>query len=368
MRPALLRKALIGLVAAFFLYIFAMDRVGLLGPDEPRYAAIGREMAWSGDWVTPRLWGSPWFEKPALLYWMTAVGFRLGLGDDVAPRAGVALVSIAFLAYFWRRMSIEFGELAGWYAAGILGTSAGWVALSQIGITDLPMSAALAAAMLTGMPLLEPGRVEWRRSAVVGALLGLAVLAKGLVPLVLALPLVIALLWRRRWVDIGVIGLAALVVAGPWYWLCYLQNGWPFIDDFFVRHHFRRFDSDLLQHEQPWWFYFPVVVGLLFPWWPLLIGAVRREVLGDQRLLFFIAWVGWGLLFFSASRNKLPAYVLPTLPALAGLMALGSAHGLGERVSRLLLTLSAVSLLLLPVVARVLPTAVLVGLGRSDWR
>src|SRR5947209_6742169 len=54
--------------ALYFLYFFGLSRTGLLGPDEPRYAAIGRAMARSGDWVTPRLWGDPWFEKPALLY------------------------------------------------------------------------------------------------------------------------------------------------------------------------------------------------------------------------------------------------------------------------------------------------------------
>src|SRR5271154_6064707 len=74
---------------------------GLLGPDEPRYAAIGRAMAATGDWITPRLWGQPWFEKPALLYWMTAAGFKLGLGPDMAPRFPVALASVAFLVYFF---------------------------------------------------------------------------------------------------------------------------------------------------------------------------------------------------------------------------------------------------------------------------
>ena len=55
-------------------YLHGLGDVGLLGPDEPRYAAIGRAMASSGDWVTPRLWGEAWFEKPPLLYWLTALG------------------------------------------------------------------------------------------------------------------------------------------------------------------------------------------------------------------------------------------------------------------------------------------------------
>jgi len=85
--------------ALFFLYFFGLTRAGLLGPDEPRYAAIGAAMAHSGDWVTPRLWGIPWFEKPALLYWMTATAFKAGLDEDLAPRLPVAILSAGFLIF-----------------------------------------------------------------------------------------------------------------------------------------------------------------------------------------------------------------------------------------------------------------------------
>ena len=85
----------------YFLYFFRLGGAGLVGPDEPRYAWIGRAMAQTGDWVTPRLWGQPWFEKPALLYWLTGAAFRLGLGPDLAPRLPVALVSVGFLCFYW---------------------------------------------------------------------------------------------------------------------------------------------------------------------------------------------------------------------------------------------------------------------------
>src|ERR1035438_2283376 len=90
-RPVAL-AAMIGLGCA--LYLADLTGMGLGSADEPRYAAIGRAMAQSGDWVTPRLWGQPWFEKPALLYWMTAAGFRTGLGPDLAPRLPVAILSV----------------------------------------------------------------------------------------------------------------------------------------------------------------------------------------------------------------------------------------------------------------------------------
>src|SRR5215470_1849698 len=110
-----LRKPHLWLFAAlliYFLYFFHLTAAGMLGPDEPRYAAIGREMARSGDWITPRLWGEPWFEKPALLYWMTGIGFRLGLGEDAAPRLPVAIVSAAFLVAFFYVLRRQVGERA----------------------------------------------------------------------------------------------------------------------------------------------------------------------------------------------------------------------------------------------------------------
>src|SRR5215469_6869815 len=91
----------LALPLAYFLYFFGLTAAGMIGPDEPRYASIGREMAHSGDWITPRLWGEPWFEKPALLYWIEGAAFRLGLNEDLAPRLPVALASVAFLIFFY---------------------------------------------------------------------------------------------------------------------------------------------------------------------------------------------------------------------------------------------------------------------------
>ena len=88
------------------LYLTSLTAMGMYSTDEPRYADIGRAMARTGDWITPHLWGQPWFEKPPLLYWMTAAGFRAGLGTDLAPRLPMALLSVAFLAFFWWRLRL----------------------------------------------------------------------------------------------------------------------------------------------------------------------------------------------------------------------------------------------------------------------
>ena len=104
---------------AYIVYLHGMDATGLFGPDEPRYAFISRAMAQSGDWITPRLWGSPWFEKPALLYWMGAAAFRLGVPADLAPRLPVALLAVGFLVFYWWILRREFSCRVAWMAVFI---------------------------------------------------------------------------------------------------------------------------------------------------------------------------------------------------------------------------------------------------------
>jgi 4-amino-4-deoxy-L-arabinose transferase-like glycosyltransferase len=347
---------------ACVLYLWGLGNIGLVSTDEPRYAAIGREMAQSGDWITPRLWGAPWFEKPALLYWMTGAGFRLGLSEELAPRLPVAICGAAFLAFFFWILRREFDQPAAWFATAVLGTSAGWLAYSHVAVTDLPMSAAFSAAMFLAMPWLQNG--DRRRLPLVAALLALAVLAKGLVPLVLALPLV----WMGRkhlidWFRPSVAG-TFLTIGLPWYVLCYVRNGWPFIEKLFWEQHFQRITSDALQHGQPFWYYLPVVAAAIFPWTPALILLFQRPLYKDVRLRFFLTWILFGLLFFSVAANKLPGYTLPLLPAMAALCGRGSA---GSRHLKWVLGAATALLALIPVVAAILPSALAGGITRADW-
>jgi len=272
---------------AYLVYFYDLSATGLLGPDEPRYASVARQMARSGDWITPRLWGAPWFEKPVLLYWLSGVGFRLGLSTELAPRLPGALIAVAFLAFYWWTLRREFTCRAAWLATLILGSSGMWVAYSQNAVTDLPLAATFSAAMLLAMPWVA--RRDTRQLPAAAALFGLAVLAKGLVPLALAAPL---LLGRhlRDWLRWRVL-LPFFLVALPWYALCYWRNGWTFIHEFFVVQHFSRVTSGALKHGQPVWFYLPILLAGLLPWTPLLGLIARRRVYRDRRRVFLAVWV-----------------------------------------------------------------------------
>jgi len=191
------------------------------------------------------------------------------------------------------------------------------------------------------------------------------------VPLVLALPLLMRgrprdlLRWR--------VATPFLIIALPWYVLCYLRNGRAFLDVFFWQQQFGRFTSPALQHSQPWWFYLPVILAGLLPWTPLVALLASRGNWREPRRAFLLVWVLFGLLFFSIAVNKLPGYVLPLLPAICALMGITLAElretGLAGAA---LISACALLLVLFPIAAHILPAAVASGLTRAlelplDW-
>ncbi len=358
------------LIAALaVLYFTQLGSVGFLGPDEPRYASIGREMARSGDWVTPRLDGKPWFEKPPLLYWTTAAGNWVGFSDEWAARLPIALIGFGFLLFFYRTLEREFSRKVALTATAILGTSAGWASLSFVAVTDLPLSAALNGAMLVALfgpkalGARSTGGRESRYTAqgyLAGFLLGLAVLAKAFVPLVLIVPVFLIARGKRLQMIF-----ACVLTAAPWHILAYMRNGPAFWDVYFWEHQVGRFWSNDLGHAQPFWFSGAVFIAGLFPWTPLVALIARPRSLDDERVRFLLVFLGLGLAFFSASTNKLPAYVLPLFPAMA--IVLGVALEKTKSAAWWLVS-CALLLGLVPMIAAVLPDALNDGLSSVAWR
>ncbi|MFL6353494.1 MAG: ArnT family glycosyltransferase [Bryobacteraceae bacterium] len=343
-------------VAISSLYLYHLDGVGLLGPDEPRYAAIGRAMAETGNLITPSLWGAPWFEKPPLLYWMVAAATATGLNPDRAARVPVALLSFAFLGLsfwlLWREFDVEVATLS----TALLATSAGWITYSGLCLTDLPLAVFFSLAVFLGLPLLrdqpELALIN-RRIFLIGVCVGLATLAKGLVPLALCLPFFWFLrrFWRRWWLAF----LSCAIVAAPWYVAVYVSNGNQFVEDFFWKHHVQRLYSASLQHVQPWYYYFPVLLAGLFPWTPLLGVFATRRAVWDERRRFLASAFCFGVLLFSISLNKLPGYLLPLFPAIFVLLASQFEGKSATRVDRLWLLLAALLVSSIPLLARLLP-------------
>ena len=317
---------LLGAVCYVF-FFNGLSIIGLLGPDEPRYAAVAREMYQSGDYVTPRLHGIPWFEKPALLYWLAAIGFRIfGVGEFAArlPSALAATVTVFFLYFVCRRL---WGRAIALWASLILASSAGYLAFSRAGSTDMVLTACLTLAFLSflmGYNNREKGRRWWFLAFYV--FIGFGVLAKGPVAIVLpALSLTCYLLLQGRFSEwrewYPAYALVTLAIAAPWYIAVTHANGFEFIQVFFINHNLERFSSTVHGHQHHFLFYVPDLMMLTFPWTFMLIPAFRRTLDRNDRLLFWFALVP--IIFFSMSGSKLPGYILPSVPPIAILCARG---------------------------------------------
>lgn len=316
-------------------FFYGLGRLPLIGPDEPRYAQVAREMVQTGDWITPRLAGIHWFEKPALTYWLAALGYKLFGVSEFAARCGVALLAsggVLLLYWFgWRVHSARFGYLS----AAALITCGLWPGFAR-GVTfDLPLSVSLELALLCFFLWEQQPEKLAKKNAlwwVFCFALGLAVLAKGLVGIVLPILIIslyLLLIGRLRIVlqpRLLVVGaLIFLAIAALWYTPMLWRHGREFIDEFFIAHHFQRYTSNKYKHPQPFYFFFLVTLAGSLPWSSFLLASFaqtwreRYKLLAEtERLrLFLWLWVLAPLVFFSLSGSKLPGYILPIFPALA---------------------------------------------------
>ncbi|HEY3137195.1 MAG TPA: glycosyltransferase family 39 protein [Blastocatellia bacterium] len=319
------------LAASAFTFFFGLGRLGFLGPDEPRYAEVAREMFVSGDYISTRLCGCLWFEKPALLYWLSAIGYRFfGVNELAArlPSAIAALMTVAFLYAALHRFG--FGRLAA-SASLVLATSGIFIAYAHVAVPDMILTAATTAALIAAfIATTATGRARTAYWSASFAFMGLGVLAKGLVGIVLVLAIlaVYFLMTRQlkqlRWRDLA-LGLAVFaVVAASWYAPVTIRHGWSFIEEFFIRHHLQRYTTNEFGHPQPIYFFLLVALAGAAPWTFFLIPAIARlrslrprDNARDSLLALAWIWAVVPLVFFSFSESKLPGYILPISPALA---------------------------------------------------
>jgi 4-amino-4-deoxy-L-arabinose transferase-like glycosyltransferase len=349
-------KLMTAVAAAFAIPICLfgnLGAMGLVGPDEPRYAWIARAMATSGDWVTPRLYGQPWFEKPILYYWLGTIGFRLNLPAEWAARlpsafaALAAAIAIAWLA--WKHYgSVDYiSNSPALLAPLIFSSSAAAVGFARAATPDMLFSACVtlgmagAACVLRRAGALRGNQIEHasvsRRDLMslllFGGSLGLAALAKGPAAIILAggaigIWALATGSWRAAFRLAHPLAIAAFcVVALPWYIICARRNP-DFIHAFIFQHNFERYLTPVFQHKQPFWFFGPMTLLALLPWTVLLIPAAqeglrlwREKSWRDSPGFFVACWAVFPVVFFSFSQSKLPGYILPAIPPLALLLA-----------------------------------------------
>ena len=328
-------RAKVILAAALFgvAWFVGLGYRDLFQTDEGRYAEIPREMLATGDWVTPRLDGLKYFEKPPLQYWITAATYAVAGESNATSRLWTALtgfLGILMTAFAARRL---FGAGAAWGAAALLGGSVYYAIMGHFNTLDMGVTFFMSASLFGFLLAMQAGEERVRRGwmYVAWAAAAFATLSKGLEAVVLpGAVFVLYVLITREWSrfkQLHVYGglLIYILIAAPWFLLVSLRNP-EFPQFFFIHEHFQRFLTTVHHRYAPWWYFIPILLFGLLCFLPQAArsaaGLFRQHEYKSEpgrfnAVLFLWLWCGFIFLFFSLSDSKLGSYILPIFPALA---------------------------------------------------
>ncbi len=340
-------------------------------PDEGRYTEIPRQMVVTDDYVTPRLNGVKYFEKPPFVYWLTSTSIKAFGVNEWALRFWPAFFALLGCLATYLYAQRFYSRNVGITSALVLGTNLLYYAHSRILILDMPLAALLSIALFSFHAAVfesQKQRKFWLLFLFFTCS-ALALLTKGLVGMII--PGTIILLWviwsrqtqalKSAFNPLGI--LLFLAIALPWHILA--SQATPEFFDFYIIHEqFERFFSTVHNRVQPFWIFVPVVILGLFPWVAFLIKAIKstiqnlkRDDDSDHTLKFLVAWIAFIFVFFSASNSKLIPYIVPIFPPLAILLGRVISHIWDHRSSEMLKTPTRIFLAFASLIAIAIPIA-----------
>lgn len=320
-------------VIAFFIYVLYNQHVPITDPVEANYALTAKEMVLSADWISPRIYGNVWFDKPVLFYWVTAAAFQLfGFSEWAARLAPAVFAAAGLVLLYWFVLKLTYKPIAV-FAVAILGTAFEYTVLAKLVITDMVFfffnCAALSFFYLGYIKMDNTKR--WYLGMY--SSMALAVLTKGPVGALLpGLVILLFLILRRNWTELrnlvtpaGIILFA--VIAMPWYAAMYSLHGNEFMNTFFGVHNYLR--ATVSEHPADNVSYYYLVVFLLsmLPWSALAVKALVQSFRAlrsssSPLLLFLILWVVTYFGFYSLMATKYLTYTFPLLFPIAILTAI----------------------------------------------
>ena len=342
------QKSWLSLALLWLLLLLLAALRPLAVPDEGRYGEVGRWMLQSGDWLTPRLNGIPFFHKPPYLYWLEAISLATFGVNELALRLVPALHAGLMLVGLYLSARAVGGEQVARRAALMLGTSLAFLLGGQYINHDMLVASWIGVAIWCFAFAFMAGdkpNPALARLGFVACALGL--LTKGLIGMALpGLVLLVWLIWTRQlrkllylpWISgLGLFALIAL----PWFVIA--QQKYPQLFDYmFIGQQFNRYTASSYNNPQPWWFYLASVLLLLFPWVFFALIPFRQSgksasqptaAVPLAKEWWTLCWI-WAvaiIVFFSMPHSKLIGYILPVMPPLALLAALGWQRGMVHR-------------------------------------
>ena len=330
------------MAATALLFLAGLGRLPLFGRDESLYAEAGREMLATGDWITPRVNGGPFFEKPPLYYWLAAMSYRLVGVSPFAARLPAALMAILTVGLTALVGANVWGRRAGLLTGLCLATSLQMATIGRMGIMDVPLTCFTVLALLC--------YARWQRRGQLGAAVGfsicaaLAVLVKGMAGTIALGIAAIAYVVRVvrgtarpvSWLSAARAMVAIVVLVGlalPWFASMGARHGEAFGTTLFIHEHLKRALHPMQGHGGPLIYYLVVIAVTFFPWVMFLPAAmISAHHDTDETKRFWgglsIIWIAYVLVLFSFVRTKLPGYVTPLFPPMALLVGAELDHRL----------------------------------------
>lgn len=304
-------------------------------PSEARYIEIPMQMVHTGDWVTPRLNGVKYFEKPPLFYWIQAAQFELFGDGEFSGRLWTAIFMAGFSLLTGIGAARLFGRWTGILSALVMASCVLGYASSRIVLLDVPVSFFLTATLFAFLFAIDApkGRKRDLLLLLMYVSAALATLTKGLIGIVI--PGMIIGLWivlTGRWKLLKEVRLIPglivfLIIAAPWHILAGVHTP-EFYRFYFVHEHFERFLTKIHGRYEPPWFFFAVILLGLLPWTAFLfqgfaakIKPAWRDRFREGTDLYLFLWLVLPLIFFSLSDSKLISYILPVFPVAAMMIA-----------------------------------------------
>lgn len=324
---------LLPLVLTAAVYLLTTTNRGITDYDEGYYAQAAKEMAVTGNWVTPYVNGIRFLEKPPFLYWLTAASFKLFGLNEFALRLPTA-VAVIFLVWIIMRIARLLGDDRMAVIAGLgAAFSAGTYIFTRETLHDVWLVLFIALAMYGFVGWYTDPRHPRHAALIFYAAVAGAFMSKSLIGMAFPIGIVIVFFFlsheRPQWRTLHALpgSLLFLALTVPWHWLAAVQNQ-GFLHFFFVGEQFLRFIG---RREPPVLWSLPLLtfwlllLVWLFPWTAFLPAALawsRKSADKNQRTLvkLALAWAGVILGFFSVS-NRLEHYVFPALPPLSLLVS-----------------------------------------------
>ncbi len=329
-------KERIGLVLLGLFWCLGLAHRQLANPDEGRYAAIALQMLTSGDWVTPRLNGLLYFEKPPFQYWFTALGFKLFGFHSWVSRLLPCLSGLG-TALLVRQMATDYRSArSGFVLFGLLLSGPLFYIFGHVLTLDMALTFFLTLWLACAIRLVkqDDNPSEGQMSVAVLTTLAwvaisLAVLTKGLIGFVLpAAVMGLFVVQTGRWRLLGRLLaprylMVFILITAPWFIGVQLKNP-DFFHFFFIHEHLDRYLSTSHHRTGPWWYFIPLILINGFVCLGLLFTTIYRDFrFNAQHPIRSLLWTYVIVLFvfFSLSESKLPGYVIPIIPALMTLCA-----------------------------------------------